>query len=115
MTSKKEESLYIKIKKVIRDNDSCYSVDDKCIDIQNIIREHNKPTSESVCKALSEYFKEEVSYKDDERLFVFASGDRKGGCITGCNIYHNTYAISGYAIPPHLIILLGEFYQGLEE
>ena len=70
------------------------------------------PTQEGVCKALSEYFKQEVSYI--KRELRFTQGDRKGGHLTRCNELHNTYGITGYALPPRLITLIGRFYEGLE-
>ena len=72
------------------------------------------PTAGDVCKALSVYFGEEARYDNDKRVFMFTDGNRKGGHITGSNKYHNTYAISGYALPPHLITMIGRFYESLE-
>lgn len=74
------------------------------------------PTEEEVCEALNEHFKyDKVGYNKYERVFIFVEGDRKDGYITRCNKYHDTYGIVGYALPPHLITLIGRFYQSLDK
>ena len=73
------------------------------------------PTADEVCQALSEHFKEKVVYVELERAFKFTEGNRKGGYLTRCNKYHNTYGITGYALPPHLITMIGRFYEVQDE
>ena len=62
------------------------------------------PTQEEVCAKLSEYLGEEVIYVANE--FVYMKR------ITTFGIYG--YKINIY-LPPHLITLIGKFYEGLEE
>ena len=67
----------IDVNEPVDDNDNYYDIDDKCIEIQNIIKQaltrleaHEKPvTSERVCKALSEYYRESMMsiYYDKEK------------------------------------------------
>ena len=66
------------------------------------------PTAEEVCKALSEHYGKEVIYEKQFKEF------RKGFRVVAHpreNIY-NEFDLLG--IPPHLITLIGRFYEGLE-
>ena len=64
------------------------------------------PTADEVCEALSEYYGKEVIYEKQFKEF------RKGFRVVAYpreNIY-NEYDLLG--IPPHLITLIGRFYEG---
>jgi len=67
------------------------------------------PTADEVCEALSEYFAKETIYDKQFKEF------RKGFRVVANpreNIY-NEYDLLG--LPPHLITLIGRFYEGLEK
>lgn len=110
------EQLY----KYTDDNSEGYMLN--CADVNGIKYKLNNikayltqsPTSEEVCKALSEYFKEEVKYMN--KLFYYGEGLRH------CEICDNYLDdINGkslfninFALPPHLITMIGKFYEGSE-
>ena len=58
------------------------------------------PTADEVCKALSEYLKRNVYYEDG----MFKVHSDVYGEIVDLN-----------TLPPHLITLIGRFYEGLEK
>ena len=76
------------------------------------------PTADEVCKALSEYYKWEVSYSNERHNHMFYFEESKLGVLRLLNNgvyfiqsdYHKTNAL-----PPHLITLIGRFYEGLEK
>jgi len=70
------------------------------------------PTSEEVCKALSEWFRKSVIYNSKLSEFSFDEPKKRGyiyyiACKSGRNIRFN------YELPPHLITLIGRFYEGV--
>ena len=74
------------------------------------------PTADEICKALSEYTKNVVEYYKEDNVFAyefrFMNEDRI--CImAGC--MDNKVDIGTWNYPPHLIIMLGQFYESLEE
>ena len=79
----------------------------------------HKPTSDEVCKALSEYWKEEVKYipnKVKRYGFYLVESGAYIICLSYDNeilLHHNDY-IKANKYPPHLITLIGRFYEGLE-
>ena len=104
---------------------SCYSADlapQRLIDdLETIERLLTPPTSEEVCKALSEHDEIDVKHERGENLDVFYYGIIKHDmnhkeyiqkriiCI-GDNSEINLNA----SLPPHLIELIGRFYGGLK-
>lgn len=64
------------------------------------------PTADEVCKALSEFIDREVTYDDAKKDFV--DGYRN-------SVEHflfDSYHLKN--IPPHLITMIGRFYEGLK-
>ena len=63
------------------------------------------PTEEEVCKALSEYLKEKVTYS---KQFGFVSNNRVIICLYPGNVLHfaNSY-------PAHIHSIVGRFYEGV--
>ena len=68
------------------------------------------PTEEEVCEALSEYYGFEVMYKGGD----FFPKERLS------NLYCVVAMVDGcidfaYPLPPHLITLIGRFYEGVKK
>lgn len=75
-------------------------------DLREIKKALTPPTSDEVCEALSDYYGIEVVYDKQFKEF------RKGFRVVAYpreNIY-NEFDLLG--IPPHLITLVGRFYEG---
>lgn len=70
------------------------------------------PTRDEVCKALSEYYKFKVDYFD--KAFFLTSGFTN---VKFCIFQENgrVFVNESYAVPPHLITMIGKFYESLEE
>lgn len=69
------------------------------------------PTRGDVCKALSEYYKFKVDYCD--KAFFLTSGFTN---VKFCVYEENgrVFINDSYAVPPHLITLIGRFYEAQE-
>ena len=63
------------------------------------------PTSIELCDKLSDWFEEEIYF--DKQSAVFYLDDM---AITRKDNYYNSWGI-GYPLPPHLITLIGRFYE----
>ena len=63
------------------------------------------PTAEEVCEALREHYKHYVCYSEVSNEFMFEDSEK----ITRHGIYG--YQVVVY-MPPHLITLIGRFYEG---
>ena len=69
------------------------------------------PTSEEVCEALSEYLKEPIKYV--RTSFV---NERETAEVCGLFGLDNYDLVDfNTPLPPHLITLIGRFYEGLEK
>ena len=68
------------------------------------------PTEEYVCNVLNEYYENEtVRYDKSLKAFIFNNPDHIIACVNSYN--DNLYHIN-HPLPPRLIKLLGEFYEG---
>lgn len=74
------------------------------------------PTVDEVCKALSDYYEEQVSYSERHNHMFYFEKSRLGiVTLRDGNIsfiqgdFHKTNNL-----PPYLITLIGRFYEGLE-
>ena len=78
---------------------------------------NKSPTAEELCQALSECLAKDVSYSGVTKQFYYTIENTK--CIIA--FITETYgdglwSINGYLhLPPHLITLIGRFYEGLEK
>lgn len=76
------------------------------------------PKSDELCKALSEYYKEQVSYSNERHnhMFYFEKSRlgivllRDGNIAFVHGDYHKTNNL-----PPYIVILIGRFYESLKE
>ena len=69
------------------------------------------PTSDEVCKALSEYLKEPIKYDDVIQIFYSVYEDE---IETYARYYKGREELQVVNIlPPHLITLIGKFYEGV--
>lgn len=76
------------------------------------------PTSDEVCEALSAYYDDKVSYSNERYNHMFYFEGSKLGIIRLIDSkiyfiqsdYHKTNIL-----PPHLITLIGRFYEGVEK
>lgn len=64
------------------------------------------PTADEVCKALSEYLGYNVIYGTH---YTFVGENEI------CWFEHGRVVFNMYDLPPHLITLIGRFYEGLEQ
>ena len=86
---------------------ACYLVDKIKNDseFETVKQALTPPTVDEVCKALSEYLKEEIIYESTSFLY---KGSYAEVCALGNlnGVYFSTH------LPPHLIALIGRFYEG---
>ena len=83
----------------------------------DIIRTHLvPPTVDEVCKALSEHEKRNVVYNDKTHEFYYLEYEGKIGEYSQfiTETYGDGLWSLGVYLPPHLITLIGRFYEGLE-
>lgn len=75
------------------------------------------PTVDELCKALSEHYKEQVSYSNERHNHLFYFEKSRLGIVLlrhgNIDFYQSDYHKTNY-LPPHLITLIGRFYEGLE-
>jgi hypothetical protein len=90
------------------DNTDCSA---SAIEWHNIIKKAlTPPTAEEVCEALEKYVEYgEVKY-DHNEFFIYQ--DKKRYSISNY-AYKNQYQVYAY-LPPHLITLIGRFYEGVD-
>ena len=86
-----------------------------CNDLKNYL---TPPTADEVCEALSEYLERNVKM-DRDNTFYYTEQRQIGECDEiicgyGWENEHHTIAFE-IDLPPHLITLIGRFYEGLEE
>jgi hypothetical protein len=80
------------------------------------------PTEQEVCEALGKWFKKEVKFNQNEKMFYYIAQDYIADCGEiinydeiicsygwGCN--YDTLSLAT-DLPPHLITLIGRFYEG---
>lgn len=92
------------------------TADEKSIQkIQDVIDEHESlkkpPTADELCKALSEQLKLKVSYSAKQFYYKIENTE----CIMFVTETYGDglWSINEY-IPPHLITMIGRFYEGLK-
>lgn len=67
------------------------------------------PTSEEVCEVLSEYFIDKYICVDN-KFYNYGGNEPKAVIYKiECGV------VIKYALPPHLITLIGRFYEGMEK
>ena len=67
------------------------------------------PTADEVCKALSEFVGREVSYTNKQFHYIIKNTQV---LIYVTETYNNKTFSLGVYLPPHLITLIGRFYEG---
>lgn len=75
------------------------------------------PTEQEVCKALSEYFRKEIQYENGDFYYQHMITKPKQYISIKRKLAFSekiVYTIETQ-LPPHLITMLGRFYEGLEE
>ena len=118
--SKELEALYYLLTEAITNGDGTNKVDNEhvrvCYDM--LTKAITPPTADEVCKALSEYLSRGVK-KDKDNNFYYSEQKQYYGecdeiiCGYGWEHEHHTIAFE-FDLPPHLITLIGRFYQSLE-
>ena len=88
--------------------------------INNVIKALTPPTSDAVCKALSEYLKEgglnywlKVKYIKDEGFYQ-TDGETKLPIMYEIRHKNILHLNNSRDLPPRLIILIGRFYEAQE-
>ena len=85
-------------------------------DAVKIIRQAlTPPTAEEVCEALSEWFKKSKYHSYIDTVFYSEKGKyfyTEGEKISLIEMIFDNYYI--HQIPPHLITMIGKFYESLE-
>ncbi|MDY0278385.1 MAG: hypothetical protein RBQ97_09925 [Acholeplasma sp.] len=78
----------------------------------NMLKALTPPTVDEVCKALSDFLREEISYDNKQFHYIIKN--------TQCLMFvtetydNNTFSLGVY-LPPHLITMIGRFYEGVEK
>ena len=100
--NKELEALREKVFKVCK-------CDIQCEEYDKLVKALTPPTADEVCKALGERFDSDVMF--DGEAFVLNHGDNTMAyCYKSLG---DTIKIN-YALPPHLITMIGKFYESLE-
>ena len=81
-------------------------------DIEIINKALTTPTQEEVCRELSKYYKEEIVYNGHNEFHFKNSYRRVNKVINDKGSL--IYKIVEY-LPPHLITMIGRFYEGRKE
>ena len=68
------------------------------------------PTADEVAKALGEYFNDNVIYEKEDKGFTFS---KYSPYI--CHIENEIIIINYIKLPPHLITMIGRFYESESE
>jgi hypothetical protein len=74
------------------------------------------PTAEEVCEALNDFIYS-LDY-DGNPKFMYSVGTKSFICTNGWGIYCDIYGkidVDFIPLPPHIITLLGRFYENIEE
>ena len=77
-----------------------------------IVKALKPPTAEEVCKALIKYFEKPV-YFENLSFFVQHYKRKQSYKDYSLNVYRNGKLKILYDLPPHLVTLIGRFYEGL--
>ena len=72
------------------------------------------PTEEEVCKALSEYFEKTVYFFENRGFFVQRYKEKQSYRDYSLSVYSNGKLRIFHPFPPHLVTLIGRFYEGLD-
>jgi hypothetical protein len=96
-------------------NDTFYTIDQALTKLEELKR---YPTADEVCKALGEYLERTVKM-DIDNTFYYSDKNKLGEydeiiCGYGWEHKHHTVGFD-MDLPPHLITLIGRFYEGLEK
>mgnify|MGYP001252692458 CR=1 FL=1 len=86
-------------------------------DIEVLRKALTPPTSDEVCKALSEYLKRDVKINSDKAFYYSEERQYYGECdeiICGYGWEDGCISFE-IDLPPHLITLIGRFYEGVKE
>ena len=78
-------------------------------DLREIKQALTPPTEEEVCEALSEYFGKKVFV--DKRYKISAFVVERGSSVAYINA-RNRLCLT--QLPPHLVTLIGRFYEGVQ-
>jgi hypothetical protein len=86
--------------------------------LQELVDQASRPTADEVCKALSEHLERNVKM-DIDNTFYYSDKNGLGEydeiiCGYGWGHEHHTIAFE-IDLPPHLITLIGRFYEGVEK
>ena len=94
--------------------DTSKTIEEAHYDVFPIIRKSlTPPTTDEVCEALSGWFDENFYYDVNQK--VFYPMDLKGQHSVVKMKKNEIHFGVWYTMPPHLITLIGRFYEGLEE
>ena len=76
-------------------------------------RMEETPTADEICKALSEWLKEKIFLKEDNSFYYTKIGKFYNNDVVICewNLRDKTITFYQSNIPPHLITLIGKFYE----
>ena len=87
----------------------------KLVEAEKIVRKAlTSPTSEEVCEALSESVKEKVIYNERDKMFGFINFDGEFYELVSLHLSGLDFD-DIYNYKPHLLIMLGKFYEGVVE
>ena len=91
------------------ENDTCLDVVSKALNELEALKK--PPTVDELCKSLSEQLKQKVSY--GAKQFYYTIENTKCVMFVTETYGDGLWSINEY-LPPHLITLIGRFYEGLE-
>lgn len=78
-------------------------------ELQDVWKDSTPPTEQEVCEALSEYFKKDVKFSKETKEFYYWEDEYMTVFIT--ETYGDGRYNLGVYLPPHLITLIGRFYE----
>ena len=97
-----------KLRKLIEEITSTHYEPLRTQEIDSVMKLFEAPTEDEVCAKLSEYFEVEVEY--DSKLNMFYNEGE-----WGISLRDNKIDFDNLDLSPHLIVMIGRFYEGVEE
>lgn len=88
------------------------------VNVDDVDKLFAPPTADEVCEALSEFYRDEVSYDNERHNHMFYFEKSRLGILRyfdgKLDFIHSSYHNTNY-LPPHLIEMIGKFYKSLEK
>jgi len=109
------EDLEVNYERTLEALSKCKEKQHECgVKLRDLKQALTPPTSDDVCKALSEYIKKPITYYSSSKRFAIMCANDYYEIARLHNNNEITFDIT-YCLPPHLITMIGRFYESESE